>query len=590
MFKFTLKNVLLAILFTLISLVFTAHWFIKSDYWRGNFTLPDYFGYYIDSDSELNIKRFDNNVLDNTSFYLLSDHGNRKKYHLVMMGSGLKENNWAFSVTTREKTNYKALFAPKTVIGSIPVNISLYKMNGNDIKNNQILTLEPNKVYYFNVKAKLSPMESPFFKYINYVSLAITILLEFFAALFLISYGFKNIFSKIVLYVKSNKIPVFLFLFFMAFYLILNLKTAISINYLRFFNAIIGDAPINTLCIMYDLPKRFHPYFFLPFYPAFDFLILLTNNLFLSLCLIFTTLASLSVMFLYKTLSLILPKNNLLTLLITLVFGFSFCQILSSYSMDLYVITGFWLTVLLYLVTKETLNHDKFNWIGILLVAAFSFGVTVPNIITILIILVPLFIKRPKSALIFIVSLIILCAGLLEFKSSTCYGDAWKKFLYNRTNKEVKAWVDFDLKSNLEIFKEKTLYNPLINSYRFPKYIDQAFWIFFIILLIMGTLSKQKDKSMYYSLLGALLYNFTANFLWCPLSGLLFSPNHFAIWFVLMGYSFKFIDKKSVIPVILLMLLIMTEIPINYMNNKEFQINADLNYPFEYNPLEHRRH
>ncbi len=373
----------------------------------------------------------------------------------------------------------------------------------------------------------------------------------------------------------------------MAFYLILNLKTAMSVNYFRTFSVINGDAPIVVNAIMYDEPKRFHPYFFLPFYPVFDILILFTNNIFLSLCLIFTTLASLSVVFLYKTLNLILPKNRL-ALLITLVFGFSYAQIVMSYCMDLYIISGFWLSVLLYLVTKETLNHNKFNWIGILLVAAFTFGVTVPNIITVLIILIPLFVKHPKKALIFMVSLVILCAGLLEFKSSTGTS-AWKSFIYKDTKSEIDAWASFDIKSNIEIFKDGTLYRPIIYQNDFSKHIAQTFWILFIILLIWGAKSKKEDKSIYYSLLGALTYNFIANFFWCPVVGFLFSMNHFAIWFVLMGYAFKFIDKKSIIPTILLMMLIMAEIPINYLGNKGLQMNALSNYPLNYNVLEYRK-
>ena len=211
MFKFNLKNVLLAILFTLISLVFTAHWFVKSDYWKNNYTLPDYYRYSIEADSELNITLLTNNLIDVTKLDIKkgdNNSSNKYKYRLSMMGAGIKDDVvWEFSVVPSKKTSYKVSTDFRSMRGWLPVSITSYKVNGEDVDVGKVLNLEPNSTYYFTVKAKQILKNTSLFKCINYFAFVITILLEFFAALFLISYGFKNICNKIVLYLKSNKIP-----------------------------------------------------------------------------------------------------------------------------------------------------------------------------------------------------------------------------------------------------------------------------------------------------------------------------------------------------------------------------------------------
>lgn len=583
--------IVFTIVFTIIFIFLSPHWFIKHEYWANNKPLPEF--------STINLAYNNEPEID-------------KNYSFITYPN----NNIFETDVDITKTGELTIKFPKYTFSGKRLDINSFLINNQECKNK----LENNKykIYVNNgdkLNLKISYIQNitpfPLLKKINYFAFVVSLI--FYLAIFyflfykIFSLETKDVYLYIKDFLKKHRNEIFLFILFLTFYLILNCKAAMHINYC--IGSGIGEGNDGLLVaptIWYSITRRFHPYFFLPFYPLFDTLIYITNNLFLSLVIIFSTLASSTVVFLYKSLNTIFPDKKYLMLLLTCIFGFSYSQIFASYSMDLYIITSFYLTIILYLILQE-MKSDKYSFLNMFLIVLFSslsFGITIPNIITILLLTIPIFIlkKNIKIILIIIFSFLLLTAGLLEFKSATCRGAAWKAVFYTNTYNEAKMWINPEVKSNIIPFVKSSLISPLIKlSNKFNSYAAAVFVLGFFLLLVCTIVLcfrkdvSYKDRLIFYSLLSALLYNFIANFFWYPIEGFLFSPNHFAIWFVIMGYSFKIIDdylskfnKKIDAPMVYLLLIIfiMIQLPANIIANREIQQEAIKNYPLTYNLLE----
>ena len=98
-------------------------------------------------------------------------------------------------------------------------------------------------------------------------------------------------------------------------------------------------------------------------------------------------------------------------------------------------------------------------------------------------------------------------------------------------------------------FKKETILNPLIYNNKPITNPALIFWALFVLTtvfasyLYLSNKAKNDNKALYFSLLAAVLYNFCANFFWCPKMGFLFSQNFLVLLFIIMAMSINNINS-----------------------------------------------
>lgn len=564
--KIFIVSFILAVIFT----IFSPHWFIKTEFWQTNFPVPEIVviplefgnvyklpdGAYTKQQKEVKLYDIEQEALY-PAYTLVTVNKNKIKYShtfpfwikngtykftlipKVNSGCNIRFPN---SLGKRHKIQYRSIVIDgKECINQIVSNDSSYQTNlHKDVPMKMVISgnfVSPAKM---SISKGINPwaMTLVFIAYWILFYLVITRL------------NTKEKFStKFIKFLKQYKISIGLFIGFFLFYLLLIGITSAHINYFERFGVVFyGDANIQLMDIIYSETKRFHPYVFLPFYLIFTLLTVITQNIMLAISIIYAGVVSCSVMFLYRILNRINTKSNILNILLVLIFGFSYCCILSTYAFDAYAFTAFYLSIIIYLITKEIQSDDK-SYLRITLIAllaALSFGVTVPNIITILILLSPLLFKKEqiKKFGVFLLLFVVFVFGCIGFKDFTSQGQSFKNAFYSGTKAQVNTWV-FVTKPNVKNFRHQTLYKPITPDNKCLSKIFLSVWMLLILAGLLLSFSQKvpkADKKLFYSSFCALLCNFVMNYYWASHVGVLFAPNHFILWFILLGYAMKFIN------------------------------------------------
>ena len=621
--KFNTTHLCFSIIFAIVFTLFSAHWFIKSEYWQNDYGVPEisHLSFQItkkhDYDQEI-VKR------EETKEFTFAETNNIDYSGKTRITKDYVQQT-LFFVVTDKYANYKFSFIPqidseirfiipRKRIGNSQIWYPTFKINGKEyiqrlkgskitarIQKGQEVTIEMQARYVAENKSKTD--------YINYFSLFATLI--FYSAINYVAicrltpfFSKRNVLVNLIAKIKENKFFLLIMFFFFAFYIAINSYAGTHINYFAKYWVVLGDANWNLMDIMYSTTKRFHPWAFLPLYPFFDFLLVVTKNFFASIFLIHTIATTLTIGFLYKSLELINPKNITLNILITSIFGFSWSTIITNYNFDLYIFTGLYLSLIAYLITKELKAEEKSN-LRIILIgifSAFTLGVTSTNIITIFILLIPfLFSKQKvKRLLIILFAFLTVATGCALLKNSTCNGGATKNLFYKDTKNITTQWFNPKDKSNFENFKNKAIRNSIAeNNKPLANAIFYAWLSICLLGLILSFVQKNKlnkeDRRIFYTLTCALVYNFASVYFWASHAGLLFSPNHFVLWFILFGYSIKFIDasltrhnyllKNNVCYLIILLFVTLLACS-NYHENKQLQTKILQKHPLTYNILE----
>lgn len=599
--KVTVKSVFIAVLLAVISMCFSFHFFIKTEYWQNAFPLPSQDSveiYY--NGTDMNSLSLHNNSSDIIA--ALFEINSKYKYkNIIKLTVPVFEHKFYFNMESNEGGIFEIVPGKTEFYKS-------FKIDGVEyidtvLKNKNLICLFPkNKKINFEIITKQSVKNVEIADYISFPALLLTFIFYISFYLFLQSKIFSSLnFCKIKTFFINHKVESLLFLSFFLFYLLKNLYVSVHLNQFLW-RPSSGDTPYVVFQIMNNLPKRFHPYYFLPFYPIFDILLVLTRNLLLTLCLIYSSLAAVSVLFVYKTIELITRKIPL-SLLLALIFGVSWVQIKFSMCFDVYIFTGFYLAIILYVTSRAFFKKDYSakNIFIIVLICALTFGVTVSNIITALIITSPILLINKKTFIKSVFLFMILVALFTQIKAFTCNNDSWHALFYKNAVNEAKTWVKMDFVYNLQKFHNTTLREPLIPQY-YSRKIQTAIpailfdvFLFSIVVLSLFLLSKsnkpKQDKRFYFLLIFALMYNFAANFFWYPVTGFIFALNHFALWFVILGFAtdviiekFKNKNLRHTLYTILLFFFILFLIN-NYIENQKLNAEQIKEFPMTYNVL-----
>ena len=562
--KIRLKDIILSFILALILLFFSQHLFMDSGYWVEKGAVPDFYNIkflYKGAPSNLKIDSYTIDAAYRYTGERIKDK-NVKSIALTLYNQ-YKVYKFKLTINNIDKIELwqNSMYDKAVEFKSIKIN-NKELLSSNQIVNTdkkfEYKLLPKNNIYNIEITCKRNIANyTGQFKIHNYAIIVLLFLFYYVSAIYL----FSNILSSknITIFFKKYKLEIIILILSFSIYALYNFKAALLVNH---FNRpmqswdspywISGDALIVIRNIFCAESKQFHPYFFFPLYPFFEFLMFLSkNNLYFSLSAIWCFLASLSVVFLYKSLDIIIPKLKIIKTIILLCFIFSLSQLLMSYIFDLYIIAGCYLSIFTYLVLKE-LKNKEYNFSSIFLIALISsliFGVNTVNIITCLVILIPLFVvKKNKKAILsfflllilFIPSFVIVKAAINNDKISNTLGVGKSK---------IQKYIKTDFALSYDYFKKETILNPLIYNNKPITNPALIFWALFVLTtvfasyLYLSNKAKNDNKALYFSLLAAVLYNFCANFFWCPKMGFLFSQNFLVLLFIIMAMSINNIDS-----------------------------------------------
>ena len=595
---------------------FSQHLYLDSSYWINKAKTQDLFSIavlYKGNPENLIVEPGYSNV----SVLYMGEHKNKNIVKRAALALDRYYETFRFKITVNDITKIKLIPDSRTLYGqqakfkSFKIDNKEYLTNNNMFKKIILTPTQPKAEYYIEIECKLNSIQNQdfYFKIKNIVAFCLLAIYYYFLSSWFLSkisaYN-KNLIKNIKFIASKHKIELIIFIFSFIIYALFNIEACQQVNHLNRYldNSyyMAGDAMYIIRFIDISQAKQFHPYFFLPLYPLYEFLIFVTRNLYLSLSLIWYTLASLSVVFLYKILNLIIPKLKIIKYLLVFIFMFSLTQLLMSYIFDLYIIVGFYLSILAYLVLKQIKTGNYNNLILTAIVSSLIFGVNMISIVTCLILIFPLFVisnKKIKTANYFrtitgfFIMLFILVAFFIAFNSLMNNNASYKSLA---TSKErIGRHIVKNPKLNLNYFHKETLLNPFVYSSSWnPAYLFYAVFIlamFYNFYLFKNNRVKKEDVVLYFSVLGAILYNYVCNFLWCPDMGFLFSQNFFILIFVLFSLSLKnmtvylktknihLCEKLNVIIALLLVVFLMFEIILNTKTVNKQHYNA-----IKYNP------
>ena len=562
--KIRLKGAILSFILALILLFFSQHLFLDSGYWVEKGIVPDFYNIkflYKGAPSNLKIDSY----TPDAAYCYMGERIKDKNVKSIALTLYDKYHTYKFKLGAE---NIDKIEIWQNSMLDKAIEFKSIKINNKELlSSNQVVKkkkkfeyklLSENSIYNIEItcKRKISNYEHPF-KIHN--GIVFTLLFLFYYAfglrLFLNIASIKNITS----FLKKYKVEIIILILFFSVYALYNFKAALLVNHfnrpIQSWNSpywISGDALIVIRDIFCAESKQFHPYFFLPLYPLYEFLMFISKgNLYFSLSIIWCFLASLSCIFLYKTLNLIIPKLKIIKTIILLCFIFSLSQLLMSYIFDLYIIAGCYLSVFIYLIFKE-LKNKEYNFLNIfliILICAFIFGVNMVNIITCLIVISSLFLvkKNKKTAILFLLALFLLISSFTLIKAATNKGETFKSLTMDAS--EMQKYVKTDFALSYDYFKKETILNPLIYNKKSVTNPALIFWALFVLTtvfasyLYLSNKAKDDNKALYFSLLAAILYNFCANFFWCPKMGFLFSQNFLVLLFIIMAMSINNINS-----------------------------------------------
>lgn len=594
---------ILAIVFTLV----TPHWWIKRGYWENKLFIQRFVSTFNNIEISYNEnvdyvkkRRFiykNIQILKNIQRIYINKKNNN--LNLVLYDFTIYKKNFTkieFLLMFKNDKRLK-LFFPKFL------DVKSIKVNGHQV----VKQIKENSLEYYakadqpiKVVAHVGfkPQDKKnIFENISYFGLFFSFFMYFVLFFQLFKFlcrrnGFNNI--KDIIY-KNRKIFCVSFFFFCLF-MYSNNFAIYNTNY--FFKPdIFFSADTNYIAqsiLMNDI-FRFHVYFFLPFYPIYEIMMLITHNFTFTLMFIFSGFYALSFIFLFKIFE-VFNISEITNFLLIFIFGTSYTVITSYYTFESYVISNLYLSIFIYFLLKfMNIKNDIYN-IKIIFalgfISALILGVNISNIVTVLILMASLF--YVKRNLKYIVSYFIV---FLTFSFIFCSlkSDIANENVFKSTISSVKLEAPVWLSKKKFSFVSESLRMPVLAQDKsFAKPLMNVIWVTFVILIITTLItlflypSKREDKYLFLGCITALIYNFLTVYFWCQKEGFLFAPNHFVLWFVIFAYCLKILndsllknDKwiiKYFVPTLLLMFLTV-EIPTNYTANKQVQNKAMQNYP-----------
>lgn len=603
------KAVAFGLLFSVVFTLLTPHWWINRDFWEKYYVFPvvsltqlEYEETNFDENANQGLKSLKsiestNGIRKNSvrveredNFYnvsLITEYITLRKNKNIQKDIDIKFNR-DLELTIKYP---KISFVKSLKINNIENRQNIINNEAKvKVKGGENLHISSTVELAHSLKLKMS-------ENINFYCLIITFILYFllFASIFMQLFQ-KDFLTKISEFFKKYNFEIGIYFIFFAIFMLSNNHAIYNTDYFSMFDIFyFADSCDRVKSLLWHNLSGCHAYFFLPFYPFFDIGMLITKNLTLTLMLIYSSLSALSIVFLFKTLCLIkIPKK--INLLLLLFFGFSYTIMTCYYTFDVYPITNFYLSMFVYLLVK-TYNSKEVNYKNIILMSlilALTFGVTTPNIFTLIFLIIPYFLlkRNLKGFTIFAVISLILVLWISNIQSVLSNENSLKVASILNKSQFVTSWTSANKSYG---FPKQTLRMPVLAQDKlYAKTVMNSFGVVFAYLMLVSLIClfkyslKSEDRYLFCSLLIALAFNFATTYFWDQFEGFLFAPNHFVLWVVIFAYCLKILDEtilmnkkwvnKYFVPM-LLILFLLVEIPTNYTANKKVQYDAMVKYP-----------
>ncbi len=390
---------------------------------------------------------------------------------------------------------------------------------------------------------------------------------------------------------KEKKFSLFIFYLFLILYLILGIQ--ISFNYNINQNNLFFES--DTIRVIGDMSDIFYNHYRLSVHPLF---VLLTEPIYfivsgftqdkmLALVIISSLISSLSVMFLYKTIS-IYSENNKMNLLISSCYGFSFSIFIFTAGIELYNIASFILILLWYLIAK-IIKHgwlENYFWLLIFL-GILTLSITITNFIVFLIGGFILFISRKVKLkkLLLINILVVLFFILGSYFQNLIWHNTPIITNINQNTQEEKMYTELSFNiSKLRNVVKNCYYNAIISPDLALGYnkdmnnmivlqkmsnANKIILTMFYLLLIVLILSKiRQNFFMNFGIILTLFFNTLLHIVYGNNDCFLYSMHFLYLIFILFGINISKETKNNKSSIIMFIdLLLIFEI---FFNIKAF--------------------
>lgn len=389
----------------------------------------------------------------------------------------------------------------------------------------------------------------------------------------IIKNGLLNIFRK-------NKKRILLFSSIFLIYFILGLTFTYYLKIHKYWNVLFDmDTPrvVGDLSIIEFNHYRtsVHPLFVIFFQPIIILMNLITKDSILSILLLQSFISTISLSIVYQIIKKIGLKSKLNTIL-TILFGFSFGQILFTSNIETYIFAQVLLLMLwLFVIFRLDKKLNFFDYIILVLLGIGSLGVTLTNFVQFIIALFILVFlnKNEKQRILKCISLIITVISisvLLANLQQIIWPSAPNFFTKNISDllfgsSEEALYLNFDLNLHkfiniinanfsysLNIFKllvPETGVYVFFKSSIFINIISIILFLTFIILnisFILKTKFKISEHKFYYAMLAVYISNFILHLFYGNEIAFLYICHYNFSIILLFAYILNYFKKKDV--------------------------------------------
>ena len=511
------------------------------------------------------ISDFHNSEIPKSS-YIYFDFGFANQKMMIFHYKDFYENQYNFKFDKAGTMILSNLENTNVIFSKVTINGQIYR-NKNTGRAPLKITYDfaPNENIKISIETKKITKNIEKEDCIN--KCALIILLIFYFIIFFYFFNIENFIIKFKNLLIKNKISIILFFILALIYFLLCKNFYINTDYFKTY-MVGSDVPWVIEDIYSPTIRRFHPYFFIGLYPFLEMILYFISDKLLALGILYSFIAAATCTFIYKTLILILKRYKFIALLLTLLYAFSFCQLIFTAFFETYIVTSFYLAIITFLIVKESLfnKSSKLNLILITFFTALAFGVSMSNIVPVSILIATsqyIKHKNKKKIILIFLFIIVFIIGFLSYKyltaenlivSSIFNKEEINNYLYkiplaesiNNFNKTSLSEIIIapkifignmfglcaDTFVTINLVKHSIIQNIFKNLFLGCFFVLWAFAYIYIIKF-----SKLKDKSVFYSISCSLLVNFIFVIIWKPEDGFLFALSHLLFWYIIIAFS-----------------------------------------------------
>ena len=392
------------------------------------------------------------------------------------------------------------------------------------------------------------------------------------------------------LQLDNKKVSKLLFIVSLFFSLLIGILLSYNLDFTSNYNLLFES---DTSRVIWDISEfigphyraSVHPLFVLFMQPIYFFIKTIVVNKMLTIIVLSSIASSLSVVFIYKILSLF-TDNIKLKIVVSLCYLFSFSNYVFTASIEVYNFATLFLIILWYFFIKKYKenNFDRKFYIIIVLLGIASIGFTITNFVIFLIVLFILLITKKVKfykiigiALMVIISTIYLSYAQYLIWPETPFilkNDLTKENTYidyNINQQKINNVINYDfykpiLSSNLDI--EVTsgyqyTYNNYMLVFKDNNFINNVVTtLFYLMLLVLLIRNFKKELFINIGLTIALLFNIVLHTIYGNTESFLYSMHFIYLIFIILRINL--VNEKNInikkICIIFLTILFLLEI------------------------------